>query len=210
MFSGSNRLPLTLYRAGAVSMEVTIKMNHPNATQRTFIALDADLSVREELGAWLRGAQAGRQLRAVRPANMHLTLAFLGERDDAEISLVAGILATHADLAPRLAVGAPVWLPARRPRVLAVEIRPLDERLIELQGRIADSLGRTLDWKRPRSFRPHITVARIGRAGSPRLEPLPPTPQLEFTAGSLTLYRSFLLPEGAEYRALNSWSLTET
>lgn len=186
-----------------------IQIDYPDRTLRTFIALDVDLLVREELAAWLRAARAGRQLRAVRPENMHLTLAFLGERSGAELSLVAGILEDHARLAPRLAVGAPIWLPRRRPRALTVEIRALDENLTALQSYLARSLAQALDWKQARAFRPHITVARLGRAAEPHLDPLPPTPQLEFTAKSVTLYRSELLPEGAEYEVLKSWELNE-
>lgn len=174
---------------------------------RAFVALDPPLGVRQELAAWLRGTQIGRQPRPVSVANMHLTLAFLGSRDVGELSLIASILDEHADVAPTIATGAPLWLPPRRPRTLTVEIREVDSDLTDLQSSIATSLAAALNWQEPRGFRPHITVARLPRDFRPPGKPLPPTPPLEFTVESLTLYRSILLPEGAEYEAIQSWSL---
>lgn len=183
-------------------------VDHPALRHRTFIALDIDLSVREEMAAWLRAARAGRHLRAVRPRNMHLTLAFLGERDGLELAQVSEILDGVDSPAPRLAIGAPLWLPPRRPRVLAVEVHDVDQTLARLQEGIARALSKSLDWRSQGSFRPHITLARISRTSRPNREALPPTPQLEFTAESLSLYRSELRPEGAEYEALRSWDLS--
>lgn len=163
--------------------------------------------MREELAAWLRQAELGRHLRPVMPANMHLTLAFLGERGEGEISLLASVLTEFTDAAPSLGIGAPVWLPRRNPRAFAVEVRALDESLTDLQSGIASSLRAVLDWREPRAFRPHITVARLPRSFRPRRQPPPPTPPLEFRAETLTLYRSHLLPEGAQYEAIHSWPL---
>lgn len=179
----------------------------PTATQRVFVALDPPLSVRQELAAWLRLAQVGRNLRPIEPGNMHLTLIFLGQRGEAEISLIASVLDEFADQAPALAIGAPVWLPRRNPRAFAVEVRPLDAALARVQSGIVSSLGGVLDLREPRSFHPHITVARLPRTFRARREPPPPTPQLEFEAESLSIYRSHLRPEGAEYEAIRSWEL---
>lgn len=177
------------------------------STQRVFIALDPPLIVREELASWLRQARIDRHLRAVRPENMHLTLAFLGQRNEAEISMMATILNEFADEAPALGTGAPVWLPPRHPRALAVEIHSRDSTLAGVQSGIASSLTGALGWKEPRAFRPHITVARLRRDFRPRQQMLMPTPQLEFRAESLSIYRSHLLPGGAEYERLHSWLL---
>lgn len=176
-------------------------------TQRVFLALDPPLLVREELFAWLRQARVGRQLRPVKPENMHMTLAFLGERSEGEISEAAAIVSGFVDQAPELAIGAPVWLPQRRPRAFAVEVRGLDSRLTDLQSGLQSSLEAVLGSLQRRTFRPHITVARIPRDFRPRREPPPPTPPLEFRGESLSLYRSHLLPEGAEYEALYTWPL---
>lgn len=177
------------------------------AVYRSFIALDPPLSVSEELVAWLRQARPGKHLRPVKAENLHLTLAFLGERSEGELALAGTILGEFADEAPRLATGAPLWLPPRRPRVLATEIRSLDGILEPLQDGIASSLAGALGWSEPRAFRPHITLARMSRDFRPPREPLPPTPPLEFTAESLVLYRSHLHPEGAEYETIRSWDL---
>lgn len=177
---------------------------------RAFIALDPPAAVREELAAWFRQTRVGPRLRPVKPDYMHLTLAFLGNREEGELSLIGSILDEFADSAPVLALGAPAWLPPRHPRTLVVEVRGLDAALTELQSGIAGSLAGALGWREPRAFRPHITVARLPRDFRPRPEALPPTPQIEFPAESLTLYRSHLLPEGAEYESIQRWQLTRS
>lgn len=184
---------------------------HPESSHRSFIALDLPRVVRDELAAWLRRAQAGRELRAVKPRNMHLTLAFLGERDGYELDEVAGILDELVEAALRLAIGAPIWLPRRNPRALAVEVHESTEgdsgSLTQLQADLARSLTQHLDWRPPGTFRPHITLARLSRSSRPQFKPLPPTPQLVFVGESVSLYRSELRREGAEYEALRTWRL---
>lgn len=176
-----------------------------SATLRVFVALDLPLIVREELAAWLRQARLGRNLRPIKPENMHLTLAFLGEQSESRVSLATSLLSEFADReAPPLAVGAPVQLPPRRPRAFAVEVRPLDSGLARLQRDVAAALEPALGLHERRTFRPHVTVARLRRDFHPG-DPPPPTPALEFEAEALTLYRSHLLSEGAEYEPLSTW-----
>ena len=107
-----------------------------------------------------------------------------------------------------LSVGAPVWLPPRRPRNLAVEIHDPEGGLEQLQRELVAELGRVVTWEpERRRFRAHLTVARV-RGREPLLElPAGPqevqaTPFLRFQPQALTLYRSWLQPSGARYEAL--------
>jgi 2'-5' RNA ligase len=191
------------------------------ATARLFVAVDPPARVREELSDWarrvavvMRAAGASRgALRLLDADSLHLTLCFLGSRPVAEIEALAGAVGTCTEPACELSVGAPLWLPPRRPNALAVEIHDRDGGLARVQEQISHALVGASGWEsQRRRFRPHVTLARVrgGAAGMRRArqersrpeQPLPATPQLDFTAPQIVLYRSWLAPEGASYEAL--------
>jgi len=181
------------------------------ACARLFAALDPPADVAEELLRWARGAlrEAGeRDARLLRAESMHVTLMFLGERPFEEIDGLCAALARSAERAPACAMetGAPVWLPPRRPRALAVEVRDLDGALSALQRELAAGLCAVCGLPVPRRFRAHLTLARTRSA--PVGHELAPTPALRFTAGEVVLYRSHLEPQAARYEALAAAPLT--
>ena len=175
------------------------------ATARLFIAADLPEAVRRELARWARGALGVREgVRRIEPEALHVTLCFLGHRPFEEADELAAAVLDCAGDAPagvgELEVGAPAWLPPRRPRVLAVELHDGSGALGELQADVQAAVAAIIDWEpERRRFRPHVTVARM-RAGT-RVggRDLPPTPSLSFTPEALTLYRSRLQPSGAIY-----------
>ena len=199
------------------------------ATARLFAAVELPAMVRGELLAWTqsvagkRSARAGREapgnLRVLEADSLHLTLCFLGSRPVEEIALATAAIAEaldgHLEDAPELSLGAPLWLPPKRPRALAVEVRDDSSALLRLQGALADTLAGTIDWQpERRHFKAHITVARMradrsrgGPRGGQGRDALPPTPQLRFSATSVALYRSWLSPHGASYEAIARLSL---
>jgi 2'-5' RNA ligase len=116
--------------------------------------------------------------------------------------------AWDADLG-ELSVGAPLWLPPRRPRALAVEIQDRAGGLARLHETATRAISQASDWEpERRRFRAHITVARMREharrgGGSADVDPrLPATPQLRFTPESVVLYRSRLSRAGATYEAI--------
>jgi 2'-5' RNA ligase len=190
------------------------------ATARLFVAVDPPPEVGAELAAWARGV-AGRSgaepprgtrgtLRVLEASSLHLTLCFLGGRPVGEIEALAAALGARREHVCELSVGAPVSLPPRRPRALAVEIRDRTGELLRLHEEVAGALARVSTWEPSRRrLRAHITVART-RAddrGVPALHQLPPTPQLSFTPRAVVLYRSWLAPAGATYEAVASCDL---
>jgi RNA 2',3'-cyclic 3'-phosphodiesterase len=175
---------------------------------RLFVAAELPVAVRDELAHWTRAAVGrGAQPRRLEADSLHLTLCFLGEQPSAAVTEVAAALAERAELLAavgELGLGAPVWLPPRRPRVLAVEVGDPAGALRALRDAIAGDLERCLDWEPARErFRPHVTVARMS-AGSQRARELPPTPSLRFAPTAATLFRSTLDPGGARYEPLVS------
>jgi 2'-5' RNA ligase len=175
---------------------------------RLFIAAEPPPAVREELAHWARGA-IGRSaaVRRLPADSLHLTLCFLGEQPPSAVAEITVVLASMIEplaAVEELSVGAPAWLPPRRPRVLAVGIGDPSGGLRALQGALVAELSTTLDWHPPRErFRPHITLARM-RPGSERAHELPPTPAISFTPTAATLFRSDLDPAGASYAPLAS------
>jgi 2'-5' RNA ligase len=160
------------------------------ATARLFAAVDPPAAVREQLAAWARevsaalraqagsgdgsGALAGggeraqdAKLRLLAPETMHVTLCFLGARPVAEIDVLAAALEQcEVPQAGELSLGAPLWLPPRNPRSLALEIGEGDGDgwLEHLQRVIVEAFAQAIAWEPDRRrFRAHVTVARIGR-----------------------------------------------
>ncbi|HLB21558.1 MAG TPA: RNA 2',3'-cyclic phosphodiesterase [Solirubrobacteraceae bacterium] len=193
-------------------------------TARLFVAIDPPAPIRHELAAWARLAVAGlrgderpngaRTVRLLEPETMHLTLCFLGSRPVAELAGVVAAVEGLTASGGELALGAPLWLPPRRPRTLALTVHDRSGELARLHEAVAQAVSSAIAWQpERRRFRAHVTVARLGRErsrgrqSSPTERALPPTPQLSFTAREVVLYRSWLAPGGASYEALTARSL---
>lgn len=176
---------------------------------RLFAALDLPGPVRAELAGWARRARRGNAaVRLVEPEMLHVTLCFLGSRPVGEVAALAEAVASAGRPVGELSLGAPLWLPPRRPRVLAVEVHDEQGELDALQGDVARALAGTVDWTpERRRFRPHVTVARMREGTAPRERELEPTPSLVFAGEAVTLYRSWLSRSGATYEALERLAL---
>jgi 2'-5' RNA ligase len=198
-------------------------MSRP-ATARLFVAIDPPAAMREQLAAWARLAVAAmgasgrtgvsRGVRLLEPETMHLTLCFIGSRPIEEIETIAAALDGLIASSGELFLGAPLWLPPRSPRSLALEIHDRRGELAALHVVVQAALADAIDWQpERRRFKGHVTVARLGRersrdrrAGVGEQVP-PPTPQLSFMPTEVVLYRSWLAPAGASYEALTTSAL---
>ncbi len=168
------------------------------------MALDLPPDVRTRLAAWRDEVVAGRaDLRPVSEPALHVTLAFLGYRAEKEAEPIAEAMASAAGDAPLLAAGEVVPIPPRRPRLFALDLDDRDGTCVRLQQAVSDALEAGRFYKpEKRPFWPHVTLARVKR--DRRADPLPaePPPLEPFTASQLTLYRSTLRPQGAQYDAV--------
>jgi 2'-5' RNA ligase len=170
------------------------------------VALELPSDAREALVGWQARALAGRpELRAVAPAALHVTLAFLGSRPLDEIDPIAAAVgeAVAGLPAARLTPLAARPLPRRGPRLFALDLEDAGGGAGEVHAAVSDALaaaGVYTSEKRP--FWPHLTVARV-RLGARAVAPLEePPPAEEFEASEVVLYRSHLSPRGARYEAL--------
>lgn len=185
------------------------RLKSPRA--RLFVALGLPASVRKGIVAWGRGALADPALRPVAPESLHVTLTFLGWLPEKEVPRLGGIVEESRGPAPRLELGDPVPRPARgSPHLFALPVS--SSGAVELQAGLARRLVEARLYEpEKRPFWPHVTVARVRRAerGSKRsaLVSRPPGALPEellrpFGAVRMTLYRSKLQPQGAQYTPL--------
>ncbi len=168
-------------------------------------------------GGERHGRGGAARVRLLGAHTMHVTLCFLGNRAVGEIEPIADALEQAAQTADAaiagvdLALGAPLWLPPRRPRSLALEVHDAGGALARVQRSLSDAIARAIGWQpERRRFRAHVTVARLGRGadvGAGAREPLAPSPQLSFVAREVVLYRSLLSPDGASYEPLAASAL---
>lgn len=175
---------------------------------RLFVALDLADETREGLVAWGREALADPALRPVAPEALHITLAFLGNQPEQEVERIAEVVRASVGPAPWVELRDPEQRPPRgRARLFALPaISPGAEALQAVLAQRLVEEGFYEPEKRP--FWPHVTVARVRpeARGSRRpavvSEPPGPIPE-ELTepriSVRMTLYRSVLLPSGAQY-----------
>ena len=182
----------------------------PAERARLFVALDLPTSARQALVQWRGSAlEPADSLRLVAPAFMHVTLCFLGWQPVDKLEEILAACRTVADhRAMELALGAALWLPRRRPRVLAVGLDEIGGKLAGTQEVLSRALaagGWYVPEKRP--FLAHVTVARVPSGVRLQAPELPPPPPVRFEASRITLYRSRLGAGGARYEALGTIEL---
>jgi RNA 2',3'-cyclic 3'-phosphodiesterase len=192
------------------------RLKSPRA--RLFVALDLPDSVRGSIVAWGREELVDPALRPVAEESLHVTLAFLGYLPEKRIPQLAEIVADSGGETPRLELGDPVPRPPRgRPRLFALPAS--SPGTVDLQAGLQERLveaGLYEPEKRP--FWPHVTLARVRREerGSKRPAvvskppgPLPKELLQPFGGVRITLYRSQLQPQGAQYTPLAQLELPE-
>lgn len=186
-----------------------------SAAFRAFIAIPMPDAVRERLGALqdrLRAAAA--DVKWVEPANIHLTLKFLGElSDEARPALDVGmkiIAASHAafDLAVK---GTGAFPAGGAPRVVWAGCHVASGKLVALAGAVekaADAAGFAPEG---RPFAAHVTVGRVKSSrNAPALRALLERESASdfgaFRVEAFVLYRSDLSPRGPTYTIVEHYA----
>jgi 2'-5' RNA ligase len=185
-------------------------------TIRAFIAIDMP----DEVTTGLDGLQQelktlGLDVRWVRPANIHLTLKFLGDIEPADVEAIDGAMGAASENCPPFALtvsGIGFFPGVNRPRVLWVGLGGEARRLLDLQADLADRLDAIGFSREKRPYKAHLTLGRMRQARhSDRFKQVLQQfcgwggPQ--FTADRMTLFRSELKPSGAEYTLLKQVKL---
>jgi 2'-5' RNA ligase len=192
------------------------RLKSPRA--RLFVALELPAQVRSAIVAWGREALSDPALRRLTPESLHVTLAFLGYLPEKEIPRLAEIVEASGGAAPPVALADAVPIPPRgRPRLFAL---PADSPgAVALQAALEERLvAARLYEPEKRPFWPHVTVARVRREKRGSTRPavvsrppgaLPRALRRPFDGVRLTLYRSKIKPQGAEYTPLAQVELSQ-
>jgi 2'-5' RNA ligase len=181
-------------------------------TRRLFVALTLPDAVRATLAAETAPLP---HVAWTPPAQLHLTLRFLGETDESILETLCARLRT-VRVAPFLlpVEGVGTFPPNRPPRTLWIGIGSGHPRLFQLRQRLDDALlaaGLTaLDL---RTFHPHITLARATEPATKAVAhwlhthrgfAAPP-----FRVTSFALLSSALHPDGAVHTLLERFPLAD-
>ncbi len=192
------------------------RLKSPRA--RLFVALDLPEAVQAGIEAWGREELGDPALRPVRREALHVTLVFLGYLPEKEIPTLVEIVEASGGPAPRIELGDPVAKPSSsRARLFALPA--LSPATVALQAELQERLVAERLYKpEKRPFWPHLTVARVrpegrGSKRSARVSrqpgSLPAVLSKPFSGVRVTLYRSKLQPQGAQYTPLAQVELSE-
>jgi 2'-5' RNA ligase len=178
---------------------------------RAFVAIEIPEELRQALGALQADLNAqGFRARWVAPANIHLTLKFLGQVPVGHVGALAACLESAVRGLKGFGLragGLGVFPDIRRPRIVWVGLAGATAELAALQGRVEDALAALAFPRESRRFRGHLTLGRFGEKPAHRL----PVDVLkaygtavfgDFRVRGLTLFQSVLQPGGPVYTPL--------
>lgn len=147
------------------------------------------------------------------PAQIHLTLRFLGDMAPSQMSDIRNALESLRVPTFHLEVAAVGHFPPRgRPRVLWAGVTP-SAPLAHLQQRVDKAMVRLGLPPEPRKWQPHLTLAKLQSAPEQKVAEFLATNALlrlqPFAVAQFHLFSSQPSPEGAEYTLEESFDLLE-
>ncbi len=179
---------------------------------RLFVALEIPSAVRENLTAFIDSLRGiSKEPRWVRPGNLHVTLKFLGEVEEAKVGAIRSALReTRCEQAVTLNFRGLGFFPnEKHPRVFWAGIEA-SANLKILAADIEGAMEKLGIPREQRSFSPHLTLARFERSGLSEALRKAIAANMERDFGSLRtnefhLIQSKLKPSGAQYTTLASF-----
>lgn len=174
---------------------MTQALKPPKASLRLFYALWPDPALREQLAALLTGVHG----RLVPPANLHITLAFLGQQPTARLPELLDI-AARARLSP-MTLLLDHFGYFRRHGVLWVGPREAPPALLEGRAALVGMLNAAaVPFDASGRFKPHVTLARD--ASAPQATALEP---IEWKVdGKVELVSSTVVDQAVRYQVLGA------
>jgi 2'-5' RNA ligase len=178
--------------------------------QRLFFALWPTPALAERLAALAEASQASCGGRTMRRETLHLTLAFIGELDEARLpalrAAAATLFADAADTrAPRafsLQLDQFGYWPHNR--ILWAGCSAPSAAVMALGEGLAAALQAAGFALEARAFLPHVTLLRDARSAA-----LPAMPLLPWSAHEVLLVRSDLSAGHAAYEIIDRWPLVQ-
>ena len=173
-------------------------------TLRVFFALVPDAETQASLGVLARDIAVRAGGRAIVDANIHLTLAFIGDTSIERIDVLRDVVDTMPREAFVLALDCVGTF--RHSDIAWIAPSHVPASLLELQSRLAAALAKNEFAIEQRPFHAHVTLARrCGRnAAKARSKPI------EWKVQRVALLASIADNSGVCYRELAGVSLVET
>lgn len=173
--------------------------------KRLFFAIELPDEVQQSLIHWRAGNFAPDAGRPVPAANLHMTLAFLGDiskEKQRALETLAGRICQpgfilNLDDAGHWPRSRVVWLGTRRP----------PRGLLQLANMLRAQAARSGCYQSPQPFHPHITLLRDAQS----VQAIPaPGFQWSVPVKEFVLYESSFARGRTLYTPLNRWTLTES
>jgi len=208
IFSWGTTVYLTL-------LDVICPFDMPDTT-RSFIAIELPEKIISSISKIQEDLRAyGFKIRWVRPENIHLTLKFLGNIDQADTEKVGeAITESVKGFVPfsLAAKGMGAFPSLRRPRVIWIGVSGDHEQLAGLQKRLDKKLAAIGFPEEKRLFRGHLTLGRVKQSIDPdrfaeAMKMVGGFASDTFLADEIVLFKSELKPTGAVYSKLMRASL---
>jgi len=175
---------------------------------RLFIGIGLPTPIAEALAQSARGLirqTPGSKIRWTPPANMHITLSFLGQVHEARLDVIQQALAAIRVRPMHLALDG--FGAFDRAGVLYANVKPAPA-LLALAGQVVTAMETIGFAREDRPYSPHVTLARtrdrLNLSTSPKEDA---AFHAAFEASEFRLYQSLTLPGGAQYEVLRAFPL---
>lgn len=176
-----------------------------NKSVRLFFALWPDETLRSRLAGVIGGLRKTMSGKWVKPENLHLTLAFLGDVNAERVPEVLRIGAETAGTGFTLTLDRAEFWP--RNGIICLGASETPPALKELAGNLVGRLGEVGFALEKRAFRAHLTLARKGRSDRARIDLPEP---LSWKVDGFCLVESRLRQEGSVYIRRETWPLQDS
>ena len=181
---------------------------------RLFVAVELTDALRAELGRLIEDLRRPAPgLRWARPEQIHLTLKFLGEVEEARVAAISERLLGAVSAVPggftvhARGVGT---FGGREPRVVWAGIEGPEPPLAALSEAVEEASRAEGFAPEERAFKPHLTLARVKQPSRGLREALREHQGRElgrFPVRACALFQSLLGPEGSSYVRLREFPL---
>lgn len=182
---------------------------------RLFIAIPVSQAVEGKSGQILAGISHCSQVKWVSKAQLHITLRFIGDMDEALVPKLESLLRNVAvSVAPfEMGLGSLGAFPSlNRPKVLFIPVNLGEDNLRQLEKRISSGLEEIGVKLEEKEFHPHLTLGRVreGKDAHPavaELQGLCPAQWEPWKVTRFILFNSKLASTGPVYTKISEFLL---
>ena len=185
--------------------------------KRLFIAIKINPEdTFREVHSNLRGLLRSEKITWVSPENIHITLKFLGDTEEARIPAIMEAMRKSAEGIPPFSFhlkGTGIFGSSYQPKVVWIGV-PDGSEMVTLAKKLIDAMV-PLGWPRDRqNFVPHLTIGRIRfirdkAAFQQAIDEYRSEKIQEVQVDDIRLYESILKREGPEYKMIAKAGLVE-